>query len=86
MCDNMPMTQFYANDPGDNPQKLRRVIQDSGLTLQQICDRLKKGYSVIMSPNSLSRSMSRGTLQFQRVLQILAVCGVTEIGIVTNEP
>ena len=79
------MLQFDPKDPGDTPHKLRRIIQDSSQTLQQICDCLEKDYDVKLSPSSLSRSMSRGTLQFQRVLQILAICGTTEIGIARNE-
>jgi hypothetical protein len=75
------MHKFDPKDPGDTPHKLRRIIQDSGLTLQQICDRLKLDYGIELSPSSLSRSMSNGTLQFQRVLQILAVCGVKEVEI-----
>ena len=75
------MLVLNPKDPGDTPHKLRRIIQDSGQTLQQICDRLEKDYGVNLSPSSLSRSMSRGTLQFQRVLQILSVCGVTVIEI-----
>jgi hypothetical protein len=75
------MLQFDPNDSGDTPFKLQRDIKESGLTLQQICDRLKTGYEVDITPSALSRSISRGTLRLQRALQILAVCGVTEVGV-----
>ena len=31
---------------GDTPYKLRRVIKESGLTLQQNCDHIKSDYAV----------------------------------------
>ena len=67
---------------GDTPYKLQRILKESGLTLQQICDRMKADYDVALTPSALSHSVSRGTIQFQRVLQLLAICGVTEIEIV----
>jgi len=75
------MLQFNPNDPGDTPYKLQRAVKESGLTLQQICDRMKSDYEVALIPISLSRSITRGTLQLQRALQILAICGVSEVGI-----
>jgi hypothetical protein len=75
------MLHFDPNDPGDTPFKLQRAIKESGLTLQQICDRLKSDYEVEITPSALSRSVSRGTLRLQRALQILAVCGVSEVRI-----
>jgi len=75
------MLQFNPNDPGDTPYKIRRAVKESGLSLQQICDRIKSDYDVVISISALSRSISRGTLSLQRALQILAVCGVSEIEI-----
>ena len=75
------MLQFNPNGPGDTPYKLQRAVKESGLTLQQICDRMKSDYEVALIPSSLSRSITRGTLQLQRALQILAICGVSEVGI-----
>jgi hypothetical protein len=84
------MLQFNPKDPGDTPYKLLRAVKESGLSHQQTCDRMKSDYDLAITPNPLSRSISRGTLSLQRALQILAICGVSEVGIeadvtVTNE-
>ena len=75
------MLQFHSNDPGDTPYKLQRAVKESGMTLQQICDRLKADYDVSLATSALSHSISRGTIRFQRALQLLAICGVNEIEI-----
>ena len=62
------MLQFNPNDPGDIPYRLRRAIKESGLTLQEICDRMKSDYGVVITTSALSRSVSRGTLRLQRAL------------------
>ena len=56
------MLQFNPNDPGDTPYKLQRAIKESGMTLQQVCDRLESDYDVKLLQSSLSRSISRETL------------------------
>ena len=76
------MLQFNPNDPGDIPYRLRRAIKESGLTLQQICDRMKSNYDVEITTSALSRSVTRGTLRLQRALELLAICGVTEVEII----
>jgi hypothetical protein len=53
----------------------------SGLSLSEISARLKKDYEVVLSPSGVSHAINRGTIRFQRVLQILAVCGVQELRI-----
>jgi transposase len=75
------MLQFNPNDPGDTPFKILRAVKESGLTLQQICDQMKSEYGLEITTSALSRSVNRGTLSLQRALQILAVCGVSEIEI-----
>ena len=40
------MLQFNPNDPGDTPFKLQRAVKESGLSLQQVCDRMKSDYGV----------------------------------------
>jgi hypothetical protein len=75
------MLQFNPNDQGYTPYKLQRAVKESGLSLQQICDRMKSNFDLELTPSALSRSITRGTLSLQRALQILAVCGVTEIEI-----
>ena len=75
------MLQLDPKDSGDTPYKLQRAIKESGLTLQQICDHLKSDYKVNLSPSSLSRSISRGTIKLQLALRVLAICGVGEVKI-----
>lgn len=75
------MLHVNPNDPGDTPFKIQRAVKESGLTLQQICDRMKSDYGVEITPSALSRSNTRGTLRLSRALQILAICGVSEINI-----
>lgn len=77
-----PTLQFNPNDSGDAPYKIRRVVKESGLTLQQICERLKSDYGVQVTPSALSRSISRGTLRMQRAMEILAIYGVSKIEII----
>jgi len=76
------MLQFNPNDPGDTPFKLKRAVKESGLSLQQVCDRMKTDYGVELTSSALSHSISRGKLGLQRALQMLAVCGVSEDEIV----
>lgn len=73
------------NDPGDTPYKRQRAIKESGLTLQQICDRMKSDFEVELTPSALSHTVSRGTLCLQRALQILAICGVSTVEVVSVE-
>ena len=75
------MLQFNPNDPGDTQYKLQRAVKESGLTHQQICDRMKADYDVSLTTSALSHSITRGTIRLQRALQILAICGVNEIEI-----
>ena len=58
-----------------------RATKASASSLQQICDRMKSDYDVEVTPSAISRSITRGTRGLQRALQILAVCGVSEIEI-----
>jgi hypothetical protein len=76
------MLKFEPNDPGDTPYKIQRAVKESGLTLQQICERMKSDFGVKITTSALSRSISRGTLRMQRAMEILAICGVSEIEII----
>jgi len=49
--------------------------------LAQIAQRLEQEYGVKLTDSALSHMIWRGTVRFQRALQILAVCGVSEIEI-----
>ena len=75
------MLQFNPNDPGDTPYKLQRALKESGLSLQQVCDRMNADYGVEFTLSAMSRSFTRGTLSLQRALQIPAICGIDEIEI-----
>ena len=79
------MLQLNPNDPGDTPLKLKRAVKESGLTLQQVSERMKTDFGVELTASALSHSISRGTLGLQRALQILAVCGVSEVEIVGGQ-
>jgi hypothetical protein len=57
-----PHDPFTPKDPGDTPYKLQRAVKESGLSLQQICDRMKSDYGVELTPSAVSRSIIRGTL------------------------
>jgi hypothetical protein len=63
------MLQINPNDPGDTPYKLQRAVKESGLSLHEICDRMKVYYGVELTPSAISRSLTRGTLSLQRALQ-----------------
>ena len=56
-------------------------MKKSGLTLAQISERLEQEYGVKLTVSAISHAIWRGGIRFQRALQILAVCGVTEIEI-----
>ncbi len=75
------MLQFNPNDPGDTPYKLQRAVKESGLSLQQICDRMNSDYGEVLTCSALSHSFNRGTLSLQLAMQILAICGVSEVEI-----
>lgn len=79
------MLQFNPNDPGDTPFKLLRAVKESGLSLQQICDRMKSDFDQALTPSGLSHSINRGTLSLNRALQILAVCGVKVVEIKSDK-
>jgi hypothetical protein len=78
------MLQFNPNDPGDTPYKIQRAVKESGLTRQQIIEAMKADYDVELTQTVLSHRINRGTLSLQRALQILTICGVSEVGIGGN--
>jgi hypothetical protein len=75
------MFQFDPNDSEEMAFTLHKAVKKSGLTLAQIAERLEQEYGVSIKGPAISRAIWRGTVRFQRALQILAVCGVTEIEI-----
>jgi hypothetical protein len=60
---------------------LLKAVRKSGLSLSEISTRLKKEYGVTLSPSGISHAVNRGTIRFQRALQILAIGGVPEVQI-----
>ena len=73
------MLQFDPNDPEEMAFTLHKAVKKSGLTLAQIAKRLEQEYGAKLTVSGLSHVITRGTIRFQRALQILAVCGVAEI-------
>jgi transposase len=74
-------------DPNDSKElafTLHKAVRLSGLTLGEICERLKDEYDVELTPSGLSHVIHRGTIRFQRALQILAICGVDSVTISTK--
>jgi hypothetical protein len=75
------MLQLDPHDPQELAFALHKAVRLSGLTLGEICERLHNDYRVELTPSGLSHVIHRGTIRFQRALQILAICGVSEIEI-----
>ena len=75
------MLLFDPTDPEEMAFTLKKAVKQSGLTLAQISERLDQEYGVKLTVSALSHLIWRGTIRFQRALQILAVCGVGEIEI-----
>ena len=78
------MFQFNPNDPEELAFTLHKAVNQSGLTLAEISERLKKKYGEQLSPSAISHAIWRGSNRFQRALQILAACGETVIEIKTS--
>jgi hypothetical protein len=79
------MLQFDPNDSEEMAFALHKAVKQSGLTLAQIAERLEQEYGVSVKGPAISHAIWRGTIRFQRALQILVVCGVTEIEIKAEE-
>ena len=75
------MLQFDPTDPEEMAFTLHKAVKQSDLTLAQISERLEQEYDLQLTVSALSHVITRGTIRFQRALQILAVCGVSEIEI-----
>ena len=73
------MLELDPNDPQELSFALLKAVRRSGLSLTEISDRLKEGYGVVLSPSGVSHAINRGTIRFQRALQILEICGVQEL-------
>ena len=76
-------------DPSDDQElafALLKAYKRSGLTLEEISEQLRLQYGVEIGSNAVSRSINRTGVRFQRALQILKICGETEIRIRTPKP
>ena len=62
---------------------LKKVVKLSELSLPEIVARLKQDYGVEITLSGLSHGIKRSAIRFQRALQILAICGVSEVQIKT---
>jgi hypothetical protein len=81
MCNNPQMLILDPSDAEELKFALNKAVKQSGLTLEQISKRLEHEYGVKLSPSAISHAIWRGSIRLQRALQILAVCGVTEVEI-----
>jgi hypothetical protein len=79
LWDNPQLLELDPNDPQELSFALLKSVRKSGLSLSEISARLKNDYGVALSPSGISHAINRGTIRFQRALQILAVCGVSEL-------
>jgi len=71
-------------DPKDSQElsfALLKAVRMSGFSLSEISKRLKADFGVELSPSGVSHAMNRGTIRFQRALQILEICGVDKVRI-----
>jgi hypothetical protein len=81
MCNNPQMLILDPSDAEELKFALNKAVKQSGLTLEQISQRLEHEYGVKLSPSAISHAIWRGSIRLQRALQILAVYGVTEVEI-----
>ena len=75
------MLQLDPHDPQELPFARLKAVRKSGLSLSEISVLLKEEYGVTLTPSGLSHAINRGTIRFQCALQILAICGVSEVQI-----
>jgi hypothetical protein len=73
------MLELDPHDPQELSFALLKAVRCSGLSLDDICRRLKADYQVELTVSGLSHAINRGTIRFQCALQILVICGVNEV-------
>ena len=76
-----PILQLDPNESKELSFSIHNAVRQSGLTIDQIAERLKQEYDVDVTRSRLSHVISRGKIRLKRALQILAVCGVNGIEI-----
>lgn len=80
------MIELDPNDDRELAFALYKAYKKSGLTLDQIRDQLKQQFGVKITSSAVSCSINRTGIRLQRALQILNICGETELRIRTPEP
>lgn len=75
------MIELDPSDPEELAYAISKAVKKSGFSLAEISQQLADRYGVEISVSGLSHLINRGTIRLQRALQILAICGVTEVGI-----
>ena len=64
---------------------LIKAVKFANISLTEISSKLSELYGVRLSPSGVSHSINRGSIRFQRALQILTICGVTEVAIIPSK-
>jgi hypothetical protein len=62
------MFQLDPNDSEELAFALHKAVRQSGLTLAEIAERLKRDYDVEATVSSISHVIRRGTIRLQRAL------------------
>ena len=74
-------------DPKDEMEiryAIHRAVRTSGISHKEISERLSDEYGVTLTVSGVSHVITRGAVRLQHALQILAICGVSEIEIETR--
>ena len=75
------MLKLNPSDSLELTFALKKAVKLSGMSLAEIVARLKQDYGVEITPSGLSHGINRGAIRFQRALQILAICGESQVEI-----
>ncbi len=69
------------SDPLDLTFALKKAVKRAGMSLDELAKSLKQIYGVELTASGLSHAINRESIQLQRALQILAICGVAKVEI-----
>ena len=72
------MLKFDPSDAEEIVTVLKNAVKQSGLTLQQLAERIEQDCDVKLTPNALSIDTWWKTISLQQALQILDICGVSK--------
>jgi len=65
------IAELDPKDPKEMAFAIHKAVRFSGLSLSDVCERLKQDYQVELTPSSLSHVIHRGTIRLQRALRYL---------------